>query len=295
MTNDFEYFHSSTAMTLLQTLRQAALEGTPALRKVGLWIVAHPLRAIALSADEIAEHAQSSQAAVNRFATLAGYKGFAELRAALAAELQEAQEPIAKLGQPQRMAREHPLASAQAGLLQAARDLDLQLLDQAARRLLEASHVYTLGLGMSHFAAGFAASSFMPYVRGATHLSEGGGTEQILRRMMGVRAGDLLLAISVPRYSMDAVTLAHAARERGALVVALTDKADAPLSGVADLVLLAPAQHAMLSNSYVPVMAVIEALLAQLIRLHPDAAAITTDLLDTVLPHLQVQQRRTPD
>lgn len=278
-------------MTLLETLRRSALEGSPALRKVGLWIATHPLRAIALSADEIAEHAQSSQAAVNRFATHAGYKGFAELRAALAAELQEAQEPIAKLGQPHRMAEEHPLASAQAGLLQAARDLDQRVLAQAARRLLKAPHVYTLGLGMSHHAAGFAASAFMPYVRGATHLSEGGGTEQIVRRMTGLRTGDVLLAISVPRYSMDAVTLARAARERGALVVALTDKATAPLSAEADLVLLAPAQHAVLSNSYVSVIAVIEALLAHVVQLHPGAAAITTDLMDTVLPHLQVRRR----
>lgn len=278
-------------MTLLDQLRQSALQGTPALRKVGLWIAQHPLRAIALSADEIAGHAQTSQAAVNRFATLAGYKGFADLRTALAAQLQEAQEPIAKLGQAQRMADQHPFASAQAALLQAARELDLLALEQTARRMLKAPHVYTLGLGMSHYAAGFAASALMPYVRGATHLSEGGGTEQIVRRAMAVRAGDVLLVISVPRYSMEAVTLARAARERGALVVALTDKASAPLGEVADLVLLAPAQHRVISHSYVSVIAVIEALLAQLIALHPDAAAITTDLMDTVLPHLQVRQR----
>lgn len=77
-------------MSLLNRLRQSALEATPAIRKVGLWMAAHPLHAISLTADEIADQARASQSAVNRFATHAGFAGFVELRAALAAELQDA-------------------------------------------------------------------------------------------------------------------------------------------------------------------------------------------------------------
>lgn len=275
-------------MPLLNRLRQSALEGTPAIRKVGLWIAAHPLLAISLSADEIAANAKASQAAVNRFATHAGYAGLAELRAALAEELHEVHEPIAKLRQQPGMQAGHPLASAQAGLLQAAEELDLQALEQCARLVLDARHVYTVGLGMSHYAAGFAASAFMPYVQGSTHLSEGGGTEQILRRMLRLGDSDVVLAITVPRYSMDIVTLARFARERGATVIALTDAAGSPLVGVADAVLLAPARHSVLSHSYVSVTAVIEALLERIVRLNPRSEAITTELIDTVLPHLQV-------
>lgn len=276
-------------MLILDQLRQSALDGSPAIRKVGLWIAAHPLRAISLSADEIALQAQASQSAVNRFATHAGFTGFIELRAALAAQLQDAQEPIDKLSALDRIQQEHPFAAAQSGLLEAARNLDLQVLQQCAQRLLEARQVYTLGLGMSHYAAGFAVSALMPYVQGATHLSEGGGTEQILRRMSRLGAGDVLLTISVPRYSMEAVNLSRYARERGVFVVALTDQAASPLAGVADTVLLAPAQHEVLSHSYVSMFALIEALLACLVRLHPQAAAITTDLYDTMLPHLQMR------
>lgn len=276
-------------MSLLNHLRESALAGTPAIRKVGLWMAAHPLRAISLTADEIAMQAQASQAAVNRFATHAGFMGFAELRSALASELQEAQEPIAKLSHHQEMNGGHPLEGAQSGLLQAAAQLDVQVVEQAARSLLQARHVFTLGLGMSHYAAGFAASAFMPYVQGTTHLSEGGGTEQILRRMSRLSQGDVLLTISVPRYSMEAVTLARFARERGATVIALTDKAASPLAGEADTVLLAPAEHSILSHSYVSIFAVIEALLERVVRMHPQAASITTDLIDTMLPHLQVR------
>lgn len=277
-------------MNIVEQLRQAALQGSPALRKVGLWMAAHPLRAVSLSAEEIALQADASQSAVNRFATHAGFSGFIQLRAALAAELQEVQAPIAKLGQLPSAGEQHPFQCAQDGLLQASQQLDVQVLAQCAQRMLDAPHIYTLGLGMSHYAAGFAASALLPYVQGSTHLSEGGGTEQILRRMMSVRAGDVVLVISVPRYSMDAVQLAKTARDKGAHVVAITDQAGAPLAGVADTVLLAPAQHSVLSHSYVSIIAVIETLLAHIVRLNPQSAAITTDLIDTVLPHLQMRK-----
>src|SRR5690606_32722301 len=221
-------------MSLLNQLRQSAVEGSPAIRKVGLWIAAHPLRAISLSADEIAELAKASQSAVNRFATHAGFSGFAEMRAALVAALQDVHEPIAKLRQQPEMQADHPFASAQAGLLQAAEELDVEVLEECARRLLDAHHVHTLGLGMSHFVAGFAATALMPYVREATHLSEEGCKEEILLGLVRCGDGDVVLVIPVPCYSSVIVTLALFARERGAHVVALGVSASSTLVGEAD-------------------------------------------------------------
>lgn len=279
-------------MSVLQGLRYSAQSGSPAIRKVGEWMALHPLKAISLSADEIAVQAHASQSAVNRFATHAGFSSMAELRAALTAELQDVQEPIAKLQRSGDLSSEHPFADAQAGLLQAAHGLDIQALERCASTLLKARHVYTLGLGMSHFAAGFAASALLPYVQGATHVSEGGGAEQIARRMMHLGQGDVLMAIAVPRYSMDTVTLAGAARSRGAFVVAVTDKMASPLAPVADLVMLAPAEHRVMSHSYVSIVALIEAVTASVMRLNPKAASITTDMYDAVLPHLLQMRRR---
>lgn len=81
--------------------------------------VGNPLKAISLSADEIAVQAHASQSAVNRFATHAGFSSMAELRAALTAELQDVQEPIAKLQRSGDLSSEHPFADAQSCLLQA--------------------------------------------------------------------------------------------------------------------------------------------------------------------------------
>ena len=115
-------------MSVLQGLRYSAQSGSPAIRKVGEWMALHPLKAISLSADEIAVQAYASQSAVNRFATHAGFSSMAELRAALTAELQDVQEPIAKLQRSGDLSSEHPFADAQSCLLQAAHALDIQAL-----------------------------------------------------------------------------------------------------------------------------------------------------------------------
>lgn len=283
----------------LQRISQAALGNSPVLERVGLWIAAHPLRAISLSADDVAQQSGASLAAVNRFARSAGFEGFAHLKNALAEELHEASEPIQKLRAPAdtspaagKAAAGDPLDAAQQNLRLAAQALDDKLLDQIARRMLKSQHVYTLGLGMTTYLADLAGLALMPYAPNVSQASGEGGTEQAARRLMRIGAGDMLLAISLPRYSRDTIELARYARERGAYVLAITDRAGAPLATQADAVLLAPAAHAVLSSSAVAALAVIEALVSRVMQLNPDSVRIATELSESVFNHLSVGKPR---
>jgi len=149
---------------VLQRISRSALDNSPVLEKVGLWMAAHPLRAIALSADGVAQQSGASLAAVNRFARSAGFEGFAHLKTALAEELQDTTEPIRKL-MPQshapdngsRGAGHSSLGTAQRNLQLAAQALDAKALDQAARRMLKARILFTLGFGISSYLAETAA------------------------------------------------------------------------------------------------------------------------------------------
>ena len=278
---------------VLPRISQAALGSSPALERVGLWIAAHPLRAISLSADEVGQQSGASLAAVNRFSRSAGFDGFGHLKAALAEELQEAAQPIQKLQSsdgagPRKGGGDHPLAVAQRNLQLAAQALDEKVLDKAARRLLKSEKVYTLGFGMSSYLAQIAAHLLMPYGPTVIHLSSEGGTEAAARRMTRIGRSDMLLAISLPRYSRDAVELARYARERGAWVLAITDRFGAPLVAQADAALLAPAEHGVLSSSAVAAVAAVEALAARVMQLNPDSVRLATELSEAVLGHLSV-------
>lgn len=262
-------------------IRTAANDASPSLTRVGQWIAAHPIQALSLSAEEIADLTGTSVAAINRFSRAAGFDGFGHLKSVLGEELQSAVEPVRKLDA---RAVRRPTAAIDAAALQAAgTGPDIQ---KAAGRLLKAQHVWLLGMGASSHLAGYAAHLLMPYLPHVATVAGEGGTEQAARRLARCGPADLLVAISLPRYSSDTLRLTAFARERSARVIAITDARTAPLAGLCDTLLLAPGEHDVMPSSALGALAVIEALAAAVMRLNPDAVRIANELSDAVLSHL---------
>jgi fructoselysine-6-P-deglycase FrlB-like protein len=69
-------------------------------------------------------------------------------------------------------------------------------------------------------------------------------------------------------------------------VLTLTDNPTAPLAASADAVLLAPAEHQILSSSAVAMVALIEILTAEVLKATPQTKAMAEALSQTVLPYL---------
>src|SRR5262249_29155160 len=154
-----------------------------------------------------------------------------------------------------------------------------------------ARQVLALGLGTSGYLAGYAAHVLMPYLPHVWALAGEGGTEEAARRLSRCGRGDVLIGVSLPRYSKDTVRLAQFARERGAHVIAVTDALTAPLAATADAVLLAPSEHSVMPSSAVGAVAVIEAVAVAVMRLIPDAAQIAREMSELVLSHLAPPHR----
>ena len=262
-------------------IRVAAEEASPSLARVGHWMAAHLIQTLSHSAEDIAALTGTSVAAVNRFSCAAGFEGFTHLKAALAEDLQSAVEPVRKLGSP----RARPRAAS----------IDVQALhragespaiQRAAGKLLKARQVWLLGFGASTHLAGYAAHVLMPYLASVRAVAGEGGTEEAARRLSRCERGDVLIAISLPRYSKDTLRLADFARERGAHVIAITDAATAPLAALAHTLLLAPSEHPVMPSSVLGIVAVIESLASAVISLNPEAVRIARDLSELVLAHL---------
>lgn len=146
-----------------------------------------------------------------------------------------------------------------------------------------------MGFGSSHHVAAFGADVLQPYLQQVVEVTSAGGSEQAVRRMTGLTEQDVLIAISLPRYSREAVALTAHARQRGALTIAITDESTSPLAREADYTLLAPASHPLLPSSPMAAMAMVEALATQVIRATPQAVRSLVELSESVLPYL------TPD
>ncbi|MBN3818413.1 MurR/RpiR family transcriptional regulator [Paraburkholderia sp. Se-20369] len=271
----------------IERIHFASATASDALKPVARWLASHSLDAATLTIEEVADACGGSVASVNRFAKHAGYRGFSALKADLAAVVRQALQPVEKLEAPST----HEgigawVADHQRNLAAMDSSLQSERLAHAVARIVASNAVYCLGLGLSTYLTGLLADTLMPYHRQVVLAAAGGGSEQAARHMTRIESGDTLIAISLPRYSRDTVELARHARERGAFVAALTDDPTAPLAAVADCVLLAPAEHRVLSSSSVAMVALIETLASEVLQATPQSKAMAASLSQTVLPYL---------
>ncbi len=269
--------------TVLQRIEAAAINVTPALASIGHWITASPIQTLSLSAAELAVEAGASLAAVNRFSQAAGFQGFADLKSALGIELQSATAPLRKLEVSASRGKRGKEVMEVEQILEAGRSAKIPPI---ADRLLKGEQVFILGLGLSSYLAAYAAHAMTPYLKNAFAISGPGGTEAAARRLSTIGQGDILIAMTLPRYSRDTVHMAGFAKRRGAYVVAITDSASAPIAREAHVVLAVPVNHAILSSTSMGMLAVIEGLVSCVMERNPNAGQLAREVSDLVLSHL---------
>lgn len=143
-----------------------------------------------------------------------------------------------------------------------------------------------MGFGLSAHVAAILVLGLQPFHPNVSAVVEYGGTEVAAGRLMGVGAGDVVIAITVPRYANDVVRLTEFARAQGAQIVAITDSTASPLCPLADELVLAPAAHPVLSSSMVASLAVAEAIVAATMLSDKDNAGRAERLTRAIASYL---------
>jgi DNA-binding MurR/RpiR family transcriptional regulator len=111
---------------------------------------------------------------------------------------------------------------------------------------------------------------------------------------MNIKKDDVLMVMSFPRYARDAIQLTNYARDRGAHVVVLTDSVASPLAALGHEVLLATANHPVISSSAVSATLLIEALVTSLMvsrKQHVTQAGKLTEAIASYLIPPQGKKR----
>ena len=283
----------------LKQIRRAAQHSSPALREVADWILRHSAQTATLGIVEIAKASGSSTASINRLARAAGFSGFAELRARLAKEMRAVIDPIERLREAKNRTqtdtptRDVAMACANLERLQLENPPDKIL--AAAQMLSTQGRIFIVGFGLTAHICNWLAYALTPYSYAVLTLTGAGGHEQSARSLTRIGKDDVLVAISMPRYSSTTIRLAQYARERGARILAIVDSPAAPLAGEADLCLYAPATHTVLSASLVSLQALCEILFAEVLRLNPDAVTITAEHTESIAPYLTSAKKTLAD
>jgi DNA-binding MurR/RpiR family transcriptional regulator len=284
---------------VMRKLASASPDLQPSLRKVADFILRHPLKAATLTIEELAQETSTSAAAVNRLARALKLSGFSALKAALVATLQDLVSPVDKLRNEMAQRPEgafglhEQIQVASGNLGTAANSNSPATFEAFVDCLIQARRIYILGFGNSAYMAGLAAANLVPYCADAVAISMEGGNENAAYRLAAITENDVLLAISLPRYSLDTIHLARFANERGARVLAITDSPASPLVRLAELVLFAPADHPMLISSNTVVLALIESLVAAVMTRNKEAVKLAAELTESVLSYLHIPAEQT--
>lgn len=263
-------------------------------KKVGDFVLANAREVPFLSVTEIEHRAGTSKATVVRFAQSLGFTGFLELRRKLRAGLQS------EMG----ISDVHPFptgitvtetldAVAQQDLKniqQTVEQLDRKVFHAVADAVVQARHVYTIGLGISSLMAQVLAYSLNQVAVPATAFIH--DYETFLDQVPFLRHDDVLIAFSFPPYSRETMDAVKAAASRKVSVVGITDRVTSPVSYHAASVLPIRSTNMIFTNSISAISVVINALVTEIAlknrsralrlqkeigRLHREAGHFTAD------------------
>jgi DNA-binding MurR/RpiR family transcriptional regulator len=263
---DIGFAESSLGQSLLRVLA----EGSASNRAIADYLLRNQVRVTALGIEELAEACEVSTATISRFTRDLGFRNYAAMRGAVAETLQSVLQPVEKLRSTiaRRAAAASPalesLGYAEAAIAATSRALAGAQLDRIGTMLTKARTVYVLGFGLSSFLAGTLAMHLQPFCHHVVEAAASGGTEVAASHLATIGAKDVLVVISLPRYTLDAVSLTRFARAGGATVVSITDSPASPLAELGHHVLYAPSAHPVLPSSSSAALAIIEALAVSL-------------------------------
>ena len=107
-------------------------------------------------------------------------------------------------------------------------------------------------------------------------------TDEIYEQIISIGEGDVMVAISFPRYSKKVVNTVAFAKNSGAGVIALTDSEASPIAAHADQTLYARSDMASFADSLVAPLSVINALVVAVSRKKQDELTVRLHQLEQI-------------
>ncbi|GAA3247998.1 MurR/RpiR family transcriptional regulator [Dactylosporangium siamense] len=249
-------------------------ECSPAERRVGrVLLAAYPTAGLETVAT-LAERAKVSAPTVLRFLTRLGFGSYPDFQRALRDELAEREtSPLSAYSADE--PADGPLARAAAVLPTAVAETLAELpdaeLDHAVRLIADQQlRVTAHGGRFSSLLAEYLVLHLMQ-IRGNSRMLPTGPVQRV-DALVDVGRRDLFVLFDFRRYEQPTLELARTVTQQGARIILCTDRWLSPISGLADVVLPSRVDSPSLYDSFVPSLALLEALVAGLIdRLGPAA------------------------
>ncbi len=235
-------------------------------KKIADYFVEHFDEIPFLNIQDIAKSTHSSDASIVRFAQRCDYEGFKELQEEIGKTLQHRlQQPeLFTISSDDRIENDILTSIARQDVKNINDTLSLierDRFESAVDMILNARHVYTAGLGISYILADLLSYQLSQVGISSSPLRQ--GSTEFAEQVLFFQPNDLFIAFSFPPYSIETIETARIAHMRNHKVIAITNKANAPITFSATLSLLVRSENMLFTNSFAAISVLINALSTQ--------------------------------
>ena len=261
-------------------------------KKIASYLMDHYDTAVFMTAATLGKEIGISESTVVRFAAGLGYDGYPEFQKALEEWVKSKWNSLQQMGAKYgNSSQSEILTSVIRADMEKMEDtihnLDSAAFETAVSSILEAKHVYVIGLRSCEPLASFL-SFYLSMIRGDVMQLKTTSTTELFEQMIRVSDEDVVIGISFPRYSMRTLKAMEFANDRNAKVITITDSVHSPMNLYSSCNLLARSDMVSIVDSLVAPLSVINALVVALCVKAPEQASKNLKDLEEVWANYQV-------
>ena len=280
---------------LLKTIEDKLPTFSKSQKLIGNYILQHYEKAAYMTALKLGNAVGVSESTVVRFAIELGYEGYPQLQRSLQSHIKNKLTTLQRMDVTRsRIAGEDIIT----GVLN--QDIDKirrtlesvnrESFDNAVSTIIAAKRIYIQGAMSSGILARFM-HYYLRLILDKVTLVGAVGTAELYQQMIHIGEGDLLIAMSFPRYASSTIEACRFAHESGAQIIAVTDSENSPLVEFAHTSLFASSDMVSFVDSLVAPMSLINALIATISAANRCRVEQTFGKLEQLWAHNEVYKK----
>lgn len=227
------------------------------------YIIQNYDKAAFMTAAKLGQTVGVSESTVSRYAMQLGYDGYPELQKAfqrlIKNKLTTLQRMELSTEQSSSDILKNVLKTDMSNIRTTLDNIDEEAFGRIVEKICSAKNIYILGARSAATAVQFMGY-YLNFIMDNVHVITS-GVSDIVEQISHIRQGDILVAVSFPRYARRALDGAEYAKKRGADVAVITDSEYSPLVPFADEVLYARSDMTSFVDSLVAPLSLVNALL----------------------------------
>lgn len=239
-------------------------------RQIARYLLEQYDKAAYMTAAKLGREVSVSESTVVRFVIELGYEGYPEFQRSLQELIRTRLKSFQRMDVTNHLigdgdVLEKVLNSDVDKIKRTLEGISRQSFEAAVNKIVKARTIYIIGVRSSSSLAGFLNFNFRMMFDNVKFIQTTSGSE-MFEQLLDIGEGDVMIAISFPRYSKRIINAVEFARHAGADVVALTDNDASPIASHATELLVAQSDMASFVDSLVAPLSIINAMIVAVAR-----------------------------